>query len=194
MIFHEPVLADLDAIALDHEARTLFLSATAKRLSREGRGARFALAPICPSRRSLRSPATPPCSGRSMPDCWWCAHDPKRAAENLRQGWEHTLREGVDEPGVFPVAPKLMDALVELGELDQADAVTARLRALAEGQQHPWGTVTASRRRAVVRLASGRDRDARPPQWFRRPPITSGWACPSTGLAHCSAWVGRSGG
>jgi len=69
-----------------------------------------------------------------MPGCWWCSHDPKRAAENLRQVWEHTLREGVDEPGVFPVAPKLIDALVDLGELDQADAVTARLRALPEGQ------------------------------------------------------------
>jgi DNA-binding CsgD family transcriptional regulator len=36
--------------------------------------------------------------------------------------------------------------------------VTERLHDLAERQQHPWGTVTASRCRAVVRLASGRDR------------------------------------
>jgi hypothetical protein len=36
MIFHEPALADLDAIALDHEARTLFLSGTAKRLFEGG--------------------------------------------------------------------------------------------------------------------------------------------------------------
>jgi DNA-binding CsgD family transcriptional regulator len=86
------------------------------------------------------------------------AHDPKRAAESLREVWEHTMCEGVDEPGVFPVAPELVEALVELGELDEARAVTERLHDLAERQQHPWGTVTASRCRAVVRLASGRDR------------------------------------
>jgi DNA-binding CsgD family transcriptional regulator len=87
------------------------------------------------------------------------AHDPKRAVESLRPVWEHTLREGVNEPGVFPVAPDLVEALVELRELDQADAVIERLRDLAERQQHPWGTVTASRCRAVARLASGRDRE-----------------------------------
>ena len=30
------------------------------------------------------------------------ARDPERAAESLRLVWEHTRREGVDEPGVFP--------------------------------------------------------------------------------------------
>ena len=34
--------------------------------------------------------------------------------------WEHTQREGVEEPGAFPVAPELVEALVELGELDEA--------------------------------------------------------------------------
>ena len=43
-----------------------------------------------------------------------------RPAESLREVWEHTMREGVDEPGVFPVAPELVEALVELGELDEA--------------------------------------------------------------------------
>ena len=54
-------------------------------------------------------------------------------------------REGVDEPGVFPVAPDLVEALAELGELDEARAVTDRLRALAERQEHPWGLATAQR-------------------------------------------------
>jgi DNA-binding CsgD family transcriptional regulator len=87
------------------------------------------------------------------------AHNPKRAAERLREVWEHTMREGVDEPGVFPVAPELVEALVELGELDEASAVTVRVHELAKRQQHPWGTVTASRCRAVVQLASGQDRE-----------------------------------
>ena len=45
---------------------------------------------------------------------------PERAAESLRSVWEHTEREGVDEPGVFPVAPDLVEALAELGEHEAA--------------------------------------------------------------------------
>lgn len=89
------------------------------------------------------------------------AHRPASAAESLRVAWDHTQREGVDEPGVFPVAPELVDALVELGELDEALAVTTRLRELAEQQAHPWGRVTARRCRALVGLAtSSYDEDA----------------------------------
>ena len=85
------------------------------------------------------------------------AHQPEPAADSLRAVWNHTQREGVDEPGVFPVAPELVEALAELGELDEARAVTARLRVLAERQQHPWGLASAKRCAAVVRLASGAD-------------------------------------
>lgn len=82
------------------------------------------------------------------------AHKPAQTADSLRAVWEHTRREGVDEPGVFPVAPELVEALAELGELGQALAVTDRLRQLAEQQEHPWGLATAKRCDAVVRLAS----------------------------------------
>jgi len=85
------------------------------------------------------------------------AHEPGRAAASLRAVWEHTQREGVDEPGVFPVAPELVEALAELGELDEARTVTERLRALAEQQAHPWAQATAARCDALVRLASGGD-------------------------------------
>jgi len=84
-------------------------------------------------------------------------HEPAQAAESLRAVWEHTRREGVDEPGVFPVAPDLVEALVELGELDEAREVTDRLRTLSEEQEHPWGLATAKRCDALVRLASGPD-------------------------------------
>jgi DNA-binding CsgD family transcriptional regulator len=80
--------------------------------------------------------------------------EPARAAESLGKVWEHITREGVDEPGVFPVAPELVEALVELGELEQALAVTSRLRELAGQQEHPWGLVTARRCGALVRLAT----------------------------------------
>ena len=80
--------------------------------------------------------------------------EPKRAAESLRIVLDHTTREGVDEPGVFPVTPELVEALVELGELDEALTVTSRLEALSEQQRHPWGLATTRRCRAVIRLAA----------------------------------------
>jgi DNA-binding CsgD family transcriptional regulator len=87
--------------------------------------------------------------------------EPLRAAEGLRAVWWHTEREGVAEPGVFPVASDLVEALVELGELEEARAVTGRLRGLAEEQAHPWGLVTARRCDALIRLAEpGHDEGA----------------------------------
>ena len=39
------------------------------------------------------------------------AGDPPRAVEHLRAVWAYCEREGVDEPGAFPVAPDLVEAL-----------------------------------------------------------------------------------
>lgn len=83
------------------------------------------------------------------------AREPGRAAESLGEVWEHTRREGVDEPGVFPVAPDLVEALVELGELDEARTVTDRLRRLSEAQGHPWGLASAARCAGLIALAAG---------------------------------------
>lgn len=86
------------------------------------------------------------------------ARDPGRAVESLGAVWEHTLREGVEDPGAFPAGPELVEALVELERHDEARAVTARLTELAEVQGHPWGLATARRCDAVIRLApSARD-------------------------------------
>jgi DNA-binding CsgD family transcriptional regulator len=85
------------------------------------------------------------------------AHEPATAAEWLHPVWEHTQREGVDEPGVFPVAPDLVESLVELGERDDALSVTDRLGDLAAQQSHPWGLVTATRCGALVELAAAYD-------------------------------------
>ena len=80
-------------------------------------------------------------------------HDSADAVKSLRIVWDHLVKEGVNEPGVFPVAPELVQALMELGELDEAGAVTDRLAELAERQSHPWGSITAERCRGIVRLA-----------------------------------------
>jgi DNA-binding CsgD family transcriptional regulator len=88
------------------------------------------------------------------------AHEPQRAADRLGRVWEHTRREGIDDPGVFPVAPELVEALIELDEIDEARAVAGRLRQLAESQDHPWGLAGAQRCEALLRLGGGRYEDA----------------------------------
>src|SRR5262249_37733522 len=41
--------------------------------------------------------------------------EPERAASSLAAVWEHTEREGVEDPGAFPVAGDLVEALAEAG-------------------------------------------------------------------------------
>jgi DNA-binding CsgD family transcriptional regulator len=85
------------------------------------------------------------------------AGNPARALESLRPVWAHTQRAGVDDPGAFPVAPDLVDALVETGERDEALAVIGRLTLLARQQAHPWAQTTAKRCAAVLALAGAYD-------------------------------------
>jgi DNA-binding CsgD family transcriptional regulator len=80
---------------------------------------------------------------------------PDRAVEDFATVWEHTQREGILEPGAFPVAPELVEALVELDRLAEARAVTGRLERLARLQDHPWALASAKRSRAVLRAGSG---------------------------------------
>lgn len=83
------------------------------------------------------------------------AQDPSAAVTDLRAVWEHTQREGVADPGVFPVAPELVDALAELGELHEAQAVLDRLTACASEDDHPWARAGARRGSATIRFAAG---------------------------------------
>jgi len=76
---------------------------------------------------------------------------PERAVEDLGPVWEHTVREGVLDPGVFPVAPDLVEALVEHGAVEEARVVTTRLAQLAKRQDHGWAQATVKRCRAVLR-------------------------------------------
>ena len=45
-------------------------------------------------------------------------HDPAAAVPDLLPVWEHCEEHGIHDPGVFPVAPDLVEALVETGDLD----------------------------------------------------------------------------
>ena len=85
------------------------------------------------------------------------AREPERALEPLRAVWTHTTREGIDEPGAFPVVADLVEALVELGELDEARTVTRTLCDLVAEGEHPWGHATARRCTALIRLGASWD-------------------------------------
>jgi len=80
---------------------------------------------------------------------------PGKAVEWLRAVWQHAERQGVADPGAFPVAPELVEALLAVGELGEAATVSARLGELSEPQAHPWGLVSAKRCNAIVGLSSG---------------------------------------
>ncbi|HEV2360640.1 MAG TPA: LuxR C-terminal-related transcriptional regulator, partial [Acidimicrobiales bacterium] len=74
------------------------------------------------------------------------------AIDDLREVWEHTIREHVEDPGAFPVAGELIDALVAGERFDLAGEVIERLTSVAAEQAHPWAAITARRGDALVRL------------------------------------------
>jgi DNA-binding CsgD family transcriptional regulator len=88
------------------------------------------------------------------------AGEPERAVTSLAAVWEYTAREGVEDPGAFPVAGDLAEALSEAGRAGEAEEVIGRLAGLAAAQQHPWGLATADRSAAVAALAHGYDEAA----------------------------------
>jgi DNA-binding CsgD family transcriptional regulator len=88
------------------------------------------------------------------------AREPEQAITSLAEVWEHTVRERVEDPGAFPVAGDLAEALAEAGRAGAAREVIGRLGRLAAAQQHPWGLATADRSAAVVALADGYDEAA----------------------------------
>lgn len=88
------------------------------------------------------------------------ARAPEKAVDDLMAVWEHCEREGVHDPGAFPVAPELVEALVDVGELHAARTVTKRMDDLAKQLEHPWARVTSRRCRALVAVGKDPQDDA----------------------------------
>lgn len=86
--------------------------------------------------------------------CLLFTHEPGSACAALDEVWTHTQREGVVEPGVFPVAPDLVEALAESGNPGAASVITSRLRELTHSQGHPWGLATTLRCESLVKLTA----------------------------------------
>jgi DNA-binding NarL/FixJ family response regulator len=85
------------------------------------------------------------------------SHDADGAIADFGQVWSHTRTEGVGDPGAFPVAPDLIEALLQRDRSEDAAAVAGTLRRLAEDQQHPWALASALRCEAMLSLAAQPD-------------------------------------
>ncbi len=83
------------------------------------------------------------------------ALSPDRAVADLWAVWEHCEREGVLDPGAFPVSPDLVEALGELARFEDAADVVRRLGELAAQQDHPWASATFKRCAGLLALGNG---------------------------------------
>jgi DNA-binding CsgD family transcriptional regulator len=77
----------------------------------------------------------------------------EQAVDALWPVWELCEREGVLDPGLFPVAPELVEALVELERIEDARAITDRLAELGALLDHPWARVSSERCDGLIQLA-----------------------------------------
>ncbi len=88
------------------------------------------------------------------------AGDPHGAAASLDEAWGHLCREGVENPGAFPLAPDLVEALARADQIEEARAALARLSRQARSQQHPWATAATGYAHGHVLLATGEHEQA----------------------------------
>jgi DNA-binding CsgD family transcriptional regulator len=81
--------------------------------------------------------------------------DPARAHVRLGPlvGALHPI--GVAEPTIFPVLPDAIEALISLGELDQAEPLIEKLDAQGRVLDRAWALATAARCRGLLAAARG---------------------------------------
>jgi DNA-binding CsgD family transcriptional regulator len=80
---------------------------------------------------------------------------PAEAREALGAVWSHTRRVGVLDPGAFPVAADLVEALVETGRRDAARSIARSLIRFGRRCNHPWAAAMGHRSLALVEVTSG---------------------------------------
>jgi DNA-binding CsgD family transcriptional regulator len=84
-----------------------------------------------------------------------CQDDPVAAVGYLKQADDLALSQGQGGPGNFPYHGDYAEALIWAGELDQAAAVIARLRAHGEELGRAWLLAVAERCQAMLCAARG---------------------------------------
>jgi DNA-binding NarL/FixJ family response regulator len=75
------------------------------------------------------------------------AGEPSDAAENLQQAWDLALRQGINNPNVFPIAGDLAESLARAGEFDRCTKIVLWLdeRAQATGLAYPQAVACRAR-------------------------------------------------
>jgi DNA-binding CsgD family transcriptional regulator len=86
--------------------------------------------------------------------------DPTRAHGRLGPLVEALYAIGVGEPALFPVLPDEIEALIGLGELDQAEPLIEELHAQGRALARAWALATAARGRGLLAAARGDAQDA----------------------------------
>jgi DNA-binding NarL/FixJ family response regulator len=86
--------------------------------------------------------------------------DPAAAARELDWLPDGLQSFGIAEPGWLPILPDVIEALVAVGRLDEAETVLLRLEQQAAALEHRWASPAAVRCRALVLLAHERADEA----------------------------------
>jgi DNA-binding CsgD family transcriptional regulator len=81
--------------------------------------------------------------------------DFERARVNLEPAARWLERLGSVEPAVIPCVPDLVEALVGLGHLSEAERLLDRLEAQVAARDRPWASGAAARGRALIAAATG---------------------------------------
>ena len=85
--------------------------------------------------------------------------DPAAAVAALGRAWELMSGGGVESPGRVPVLPDLVEALLAVGEIEQAAAAEGKLRRISQRLDRPWvRAVARAARRWWPRPGRGDDR------------------------------------
>ncbi|HKN94131.1 MAG TPA: AAA family ATPase [Thermoleophilaceae bacterium] len=86
--------------------------------------------------------------------------DEEQAVVHLSEVADAVTLGGVRDPGAFPFAPDLVEALAATGRFSEAEVVLEWLERLSAEQEHPWGLASAARARGVLAAARGEDKRA----------------------------------
>jgi DNA-binding CsgD family transcriptional regulator len=81
--------------------------------------------------------------------------NPIAAMERLEPALAFLDEMGSPEPGIIPVAPDAIEALVAVGRLEEAEALLDRLERQGRTFDRPWAIATAGRCRGLLTAARG---------------------------------------
>ena len=81
--------------------------------------------------------------------------NPLAAMERLEPALAFLDEMGSPEPGIIPVAPDAIEALVAVGRLEEAEALLDRLERQGRTLDRPWAIATAGRCRGLLTAARG---------------------------------------